>query len=82
MNEYPTRFCINCHHYDTRSNVCGSQQSIRHVNPVSGKTLYESATVMRANQGMCGLDAILFIPRIDAPTGLSRTLQRIKNAFK
>jgi hypothetical protein len=73
-------FCINCNHFDQRSQLCVSPSSIRHVNPVSGKTFYESATIMRANQSMCGTDATLFVP-IDTTVKPS-LIQRMLHVFK
>lgn len=55
-----SKFCINCASYSARNGACGAAGAVRHVNPVNGKTLYESAEAMRANQNMCGDDAVWF----------------------
>jgi hypothetical protein len=75
-----TKFCINCKHYSPVSKVCGREEAVRHINPVNGKTLYESAVVMRANQILCGEQGKLFEQlEVQPPVGY---LERVKNVFK
>jgi hypothetical protein len=74
------KFCINCQHYAPVSKVCGREEAIRHINPVNGKTLYESAIVMRANKDLCG-DLGHFYKQLESQPKVSH-LERIKNVFK
>lgn len=55
------KFCVNCkYQYNDR---CGADGSVRHIDPVSGRTLYESTVAMRANKDMCGPGGIWFEKR-------------------
>jgi hypothetical protein len=74
------KFCINCAHYAPVSKVCGREEAVRHINPVNGQTLYESAVVMRANPLMCGEQGKLFEPQPVQPK--VNVLERMKNVFK
>lgn len=61
------KFCVKCEHYN-KFGTCGSLGSVRHIDPVTGNTLYESAIAMRANESMCGYDGKWFVPKADKPT--------------
>ena len=74
------KFCIQCKHYAPVSKVCGNSQAIRHINPVSGSTLYESAIVMRADSNQCGYEGKLFDQQDTQHK--ANMLERIKNVFK
>lgn len=75
-----TKFCIDCKHYSSLTKVCGRTEAVRHINPVNGATLYESAVVMRANPLLCAEQGKLFEQQEIQPK-LS-VLERIKNVFK
>lgn len=53
---FTNKFCKDCKFY--RQPRCGNEGSLRHVDPVDGHTLYESAIAMRANPLMCSEEGI------------------------
>ena len=70
---FTNKFCINCKFY--KNNVCGAEGSLRHVDPVNGHTLYESAIAMRANPLMCGETGEWFVGREHKETWYSKFIK-------
>lgn len=60
---FTNKFCVNCENY-SKFGQCGSSGSIRHLDPVTGGTLYESAVAMRANPNMCAEEGKWFMPKL------------------
>lgn len=79
MNNYPTKFCINCQKYYPRQQLCIDVRSIRHVAPVSGVTLLEKAIVMRSDPSMCGMEASWFFEKEPKSKNIWR---RLREEFK
>ena len=57
------KICVNCDFY-SKSGQCGALGSIRHIDPVTGHMLYESAVAMRANPNMCAEEGKWFVPKL------------------
>lgn len=57
------KICVNCDFY-SKSGQCGALGSIRHIDPVTGKILYESASNMRAKEDMCSDEGKWFVEKV------------------
>jgi hypothetical protein len=54
-----TKFCKDCEHI-TRPMQCGHENSLKHVNVVTGEKYYHYCAEAREALGSCGPEATLF----------------------